>query len=52
MIEKKKDIRKNGQQILIGTYFYPEDSLTNTEPPLDRHVPVFTGKCFPSTGEK
>ena len=41
-------IRKNGQQILIGTYFYPEDSITNTEPPLDRHMPVFTGKCFPS----
>ena len=39
---------KNGQQILIGTYFYPEDSITNTESPLDRHMPVFTGKCFPS----
>ena len=23
-----------------------------SEPPLDRHVPVFTGKCFPSTDEK
>ena len=22
------------------------------EPPLDQHVPVFTGKCFPITGEK
>ena len=22
------------------------------EPPLDWHMPVFTGKCFPSTGKK
>ena len=22
------------------------------EPPLDRHMLVFTGKCFPSTGKK
>ena len=23
-----------------------------SEPPPDRHVPVFTGKCFPRTVEK
>ena len=26
--------------------------LTIPEPPLDRHMPFFTGKCFPSTGKK
>ena len=26
-------------------------SFVTSEPPLDRHMPVFTGKCFPSTGE-
>ena len=25
--------------------------VSRSEPPLDRHMPVFTGKCFP-TGEK
>ena len=25
---------------------------SNTEPPLDRHMPFFTSKCFPSTSKK
>ena len=31
-----------------GTCYLPVLS----EPPLDRHTPVFTGKCFPGTGKK
>ena len=26
--------------------------ITLTEPPLDQHMPFFTGKCFPSTSKK
>ena len=27
-------------------------SIRGSEPPLDWHMPVFTGKCFPSTDKK
>ena len=26
-------------------------SFTQSEPPLDQHMPFFTGKCFPCTGQ-
>ena len=40
---------KNGQQILIGTYFYPEDSLTNNiVHPTDHHHRVLSVSKMPN----